>query len=60
MYQKYDDIQAGTPITEEFEKNIFERVTALALKFKGTHNYHNYTRQMKAKDPRCMRYILDM
>ncbi|KAL4476269.1 hypothetical protein ABPG74_010002 [Tetrahymena malaccensis] len=60
MYQKYDDIMAGTPITEEFEQNTLQRVSTLADKFKGTHNYHNYTRQMKAKDPRCMRYILDM
>ncbi|KAL4475492.1 hypothetical protein ABPG72_013316 [Tetrahymena utriculariae] len=60
MYQKYDDIIADTPMTEEFEQKTMQRVSTLADKFKGTHNYHNYTRQMKAKDPRCMRYILDM
>ena len=28
--------------------------------FKGTHNFHNYTSSVKADDPRCNRYIMDI
>lgn len=29
-------------------------------KFKGTHNFHNYTLNMSPKDPKGNRYIMDM
>lgn len=60
VYQKYEDLVAGVELTSEKEAAILARVTHLANKFKGSHNYHNYTRAMKAKDPRCMRFIHDM
>ncbi|KAI6659333.1 tRNA pseudouridine synthase A, mitochondrial-like [Oopsacas minuta] len=28
--------------------------------FKGTHNFHNYTSAVKAKDPSCNRYIINV
>jgi tRNA pseudouridine38-40 synthase len=47
-------------ITPEEEKRIFERVKSLTEKFKGTHNFHNYTVKMKAKDKKAQRYIIDI
>jgi tRNA pseudouridine(38-40) synthase len=36
------------------------RLQTLVKTFKGTHNFHNYTRQHKAQDPQAQRYIIDV
>lgn len=60
MYQNYSDMLKGVALTQDEENALFERVTNIACRFKGTHNFHNYTHMMKAKDPKCMRYIIDI
>jgi len=46
-------------ITEEVEQKTLERLRVLVQKFKGTHNFHNYTSKMRASDPKAMRYIME-
>ena len=50
----------STSPTPEEEKEIIERVRRFVEKFKGTHNFHNYTKKMKATDPKAKRYIMKM
>ncbi len=43
----------------EFEQKILERINVLTKKFTGTKNFHNYSRKMKAKDPKSKRYLME-
>jgi len=43
----------------EIERTL-ERLNGFCEKFKGTHNFHNYTKKMRATEPQAMRYIMDM
>jgi tRNA pseudouridine38-40 synthase len=52
-------IKDPSNITAEVEEQGLERLRALVQKFKGTHNFHNYTTKMRASDPKAMRYIMD-
>lgn len=45
--------------TEEEVQQTLERLKVLVQKFKGTHNFHNYTNKMRASDPKAMRYIME-
>lgn len=47
-------------LSAEEEQEVVEKVRGWCQKFKGTKNYHNYTRNMKATDPKAKRYIMDM
>ena len=44
----------------EIEQKTLERLQVLVQKFKGTHNFHNYTHKMRANDPKANRYIMEM
>jgi len=48
-----------TNITEDDEQKTLERLRNLVQKFKGTHNFHNYTNKMRANDPKAQRYIME-
>lgn len=34
------------------------KINECCSKFLGTHNFHNYSRDLKAKDPKAKRYIM--
>jgi tRNA pseudouridine38-40 synthase len=52
-------IKEGTgQVDSDQEAKTLERLRNLSSKFKGTHNFHNYTKAMKATDPRANRYIM--
>mgnify|MGYP002623221577 FL=1 len=53
-------IKDPTNITPETEEKSLLRIKGLCEKFIGTHNFHNYTKSMKATDPRANRYIMRM
>ena len=42
------------------EEQTMERINAMCGKFKGTHNFHNYSQKIEPTDPSAKRYILDM
>ena len=46
-------------LSEEEMKKICEKINFCCSKFKGTHNFHNYSKGLKAKDPRSKRYVLE-
>jgi len=51
-------VKDPTNITAEVEQETLERLRTLSQKFKGTHNFHNYTNKMRASDPKAQRYIM--
>ena len=42
------------------DKSTMERLESVLSNFKGTHNFHNYTSAVNAKDPSCNRYIVSV
>ena len=46
--------------TIDNKPDVLKRLQTLVSMFKGTHNFHNYTRQLKAAAPQAKRYIIDM
>lgn len=50
----------GEALTAEEQTAVLAKVMECCKKMKGTHNFHNYSRKMKATDPSSKRYILDM
>ena len=42
------------------DKRTVEELGDVLSLFKGTHNFHNYTSAVKANDPSCNRYIIDI
>lgn len=42
------------------DKSTMDRLERVLSIFKGTHNFHNYTSAVKAKDPSCNRYIINV
>jgi tRNA pseudouridine38-40 synthase len=52
-------VKDPTNITEDDEQKTLERLRTLVQKFKGTHNFHNYTNKMRASDPKAQRYIME-
>jgi len=40
-------------------ENVLQRVQEILSKFKGSHNFHNFTSGKLAHDPSAMRYITD-
>lgn len=46
----------GYRITDDLK----EKLSRLLAKFEGTHRYHNYTKQMKAKDKNSQRYMMEV
>ena len=60
VYQSYEEVVQKTPPTEEFRLAVFERLSGVIKKFLGSHNFHNYSRGLKAKDASANRYIMKM
>ncbi|RXG69286.1 tRNA pseudouridine synthase A, mitochondrial [Armadillidium vulgare] len=55
---------AFAPIDKTDEKyiitsDVMEELRSLFNKYKGTHNYHNFTARVKPNDQRAKRYIMD-
>ncbi|KYO39556.1 tRNA pseudouridine synthase A, mitochondrial [Alligator mississippiensis] len=46
--------------TYRLSQETLEKVNRLLACYKGTHNFHNFTSQKKAKDPSANRYIMEM
>ena len=42
------------------DKSTMERLESVLSIFTGTHNFHNYTSAVNAKDPSCNRYIVSV
>ncbi|KPP75425.1 tRNA pseudouridine synthase A, mitochondrial-like, partial [Scleropages formosus] len=42
------------------DKETLQRVNQLFSRYKGTHNFHNYTSQKGPRDPSARRYIMEM
>ncbi|CAJ1071167.1 tRNA pseudouridine synthase A isoform X2 [Xyrichtys novacula] len=42
------------------EPETLQRVNSLFARYKGTHNFHNFTSQKAANDPSAKRYITEM
>lgn len=60
MYQNYQDLVDGKQITPEQETEILTKINLICDKFKGSHNFHNYTVKISPKDDRAKRYIISM
>lgn len=41
-------------------RETLEKVNSLLARYKGTHNFHNFTSQKGPKDPSARRYIMEM
>lgn len=48
-----------TDCSEEFDNKILEKINIITKKFIGSKNFHNYSRKMKAKDPKSWRIIIE-
>jgi tRNA pseudouridine38-40 synthase len=44
--------------TEENQEKILMKINECCTKFVGTHNFHNYSKNLKAKDPKARRYVI--
>lgn len=60
VYQPLEDIKLNKEPTEEFRLEVLERLRGVVKKFEGSHNFHNYSRGLKSKDPSANRYIIKM
>ena len=48
------------PLSPEEVEATLTKIRGWIEKFKGTKNFHNYTKSMKATDPKAKRYIINM
>jgi tRNA pseudouridine38-40 synthase len=53
-------LKNAVPITEEFVNNLLARLQGVVKRFEGSHNFHNYSRGLRAKDATANRYIMKM
>ncbi|EGR32098.1 tRNA pseudouridine synthase a, putative [Ichthyophthirius multifiliis] len=60
MLQKFEDIKENKKVFLQIEQQIQEKINQILKKFIGTKSYHNYTKQLKAGDSKCKRYIINM
>jgi tRNA pseudouridine38-40 synthase len=44
--------------TEESHEKLLIKINEYCQKFVGTHNFHNYSKNLKAKDPKARRYVI--
>ena len=58
VFSDYEDSIVGDD--EEKNDKIVHSLKEYIKKFKGTHNYHNFTKKGNPKEKTNMRYILDM
>jgi tRNA pseudouridine(38-40) synthase len=49
-------LEDGNKITDE---ELLEKLKGCCKQFIGTHNFHNYSKGLNAKDAEAQRYILD-
>jgi len=61
MFYKYCAASDSYPIPNDLNlEELTQKIHSLVQKYKGTHNFHNYSKGAKATDKSSCRYILDM
>lgn len=54
------DYDTQNSVAFRLNPETLERVNSLFSRYKGTHNFHNFTSQKSAQDPSARRYIMEM
>lgn len=56
---KLEAIVKEEPIKEEnIQDELLDKINVCCKQFLGTHNFHNYSKNLRAKDPQAQRYII--
>jgi len=56
---KFEEKSVNSKISQEIETKMFEKISQCCKEFVGTHNFHNYSKNLRAKDAQAQRYILN-